>query len=43
MRQRDALGTSYDYRVLVLASGGGYFYLQTDPNDLTLGLLQRLR
>jgi len=42
MRQRDALGTSYDYRVLVLANGGGYFYLQTDPDNLTLGLLQRL-
>ena len=42
LRQRDALGNSYDYRVLVLASGGGYFYLQSDPTNLTLGLLQRL-
>lgn len=42
MRQRDALGTNYAYRVLVLASGSGYFYLQSDPDDLTLGLLQRL-
>jgi hypothetical protein len=29
--------------VLVLANGGGYFYLQSDPDNLTLGLLQRLR
>jgi hypothetical protein len=43
MRQRDQLGTDYNYRVLVLAKGGGYFYLQTDPDNLTLGLLQRFR
>jgi hypothetical protein len=43
MAQRDALGTAYNYRVVVLAGGGGYFYLQTDPNDLTLGLLQHQR
>jgi hypothetical protein len=27
----------------VLAKGGGYIYLQTDPDDLTLGLLQHQR
>lgn len=43
LRQRDGQGTVYNYRVVVLAGGGGYFYLQTDPDDLTLGLLQRLR
>lgn len=43
LRQRDALGFSYDYRVVVLSSGSGYFYLQSDPDNLTLGLLQRLR
>lgn len=43
LAQRDALGTAYDYRVVVLAGGGGYVYLQTDPNDLTLGLLQHQR
>lgn len=43
MAQRDVLGVAYDYRVVVLAGGGGYFYLQTDPNDLTLGLLQHQR
>jgi len=29
--------------VVVLAGGGGYFYLQTDPTNLTLGLLQHQR
>lgn len=43
MVQRDSKGVTYNYRVLVLANGGGYFYLQTDPDDLTLGLLQRQR
>jgi hypothetical protein len=40
MTQRDAEGATYTYRVVVLANGGGYAYLQTDPDDLTLGLLQ---
>jgi len=43
MVQRDSRGVTYNYRVLVLASGGGYVYLQTDSDDLTLGLLQRQR
>lgn len=43
MVQRDSKGVTYNYRVLVLANGGGYFYLQTDPDNLTLGLLQRQR
>jgi hypothetical protein len=43
MTQRDAAGTTYNYRVVVLANGGGYVYLQTDPDDLTLGLLQHQR
>jgi hypothetical protein len=43
MTQRDAVGTTYNYRVVVLANGGGYVYLQTDPDDLTLGLLQHQR
>ncbi len=41
MVQRDSLGNSYAYRVVVRADGGGYVYLQTDPDDLSLGLLQR--
>lgn len=40
MRQRDSQGVAYNYKVLLLSRGGGYVYLQTDPNDLTLGLLQ---
>jgi hypothetical protein len=27
----------------LLANGGGYVYLQTDPDNLTLGLLQHQR
>lgn len=43
MTQRDSNGSFYNYRVVVLARGGGYIYLQTDPDDLTLGLLQHQR
>ena len=43
MTQRDSKGIYYNYRVVVLAKGGGYIYLQTDPDDLTLGLLQHQR
>jgi hypothetical protein len=43
MTQRDAAGASYNYKVVLLANGGGYVYLQTDPDDLTLGLLQHQR
>lgn len=43
VREVDALGTIYNYRAIVLASGRGYFYLQTDPTDLTLGYLARQR
>lgn len=41
LAQRDGAGNRYNYRVIVLAGGGGYFYLQSDPDNLTLGLLQR--
>ena len=43
MTQRDSKGIYYNYRVVVLAKGGGYIYMQTDPDDLTLGLLQHQR
>lgn len=43
MTQRDAAGAYYNYKVVLLANGGGYVYLQTDPDDLTLGLLQHQR
>jgi hypothetical protein len=28
---------------VLLPNGGGYVYLQTDPDNLTLGLLQQQR
>jgi len=31
----DNLGTLYHYQVVVRADGSGYYYLQTDPKDLT--------
>ncbi|MCP9808515.1 hypothetical protein KBY58_03600 [Cyanobium sp. HWJ4-Hawea] len=43
VREVDAAGRVYNYRAIVLASGRGYFYLQTDPTDLTLGYLARQR
>lgn len=43
IRQRDSLGQAYNYRGVVLGDGGGYLYLQTDPDDLTAGWLQRVR
>ncbi len=43
IRQRDSLGRAYNYRAIVLGDGGGYLYLQTDPDDLTVGWLERVR
>ena len=43
VNQVDALGTAYHYRAVVLADGGGYVYLQTDPDNLTVGALERLQ
>lgn len=43
IRQRDSLGRPYNYRAVVLGDGGGYLYLQTDPDDLTVGWLERVR
>jgi hypothetical protein len=43
MTQRDSEGALYNYRVVLLAQGAGYIYLQSDPDDLTLGLLQHQR
>lgn len=31
----DSQGTPYHYQVVVRADGSGYYYLQTDPRDLT--------
>lgn len=41
LSQTDAQGTSYDYAVAVLSDGSGYLYLQRDPDDLTIGWLER--
>jgi hypothetical protein len=43
MTQKDSAGASYNYKVVLLPHGGGYVYLQTDPDNLTLGLLQQQR
>ncbi len=40
--QRDSEGVAYNYRAVVMADGSGYFYLQTDPEDLTVGWLQKV-
>ncbi|CAK6689404.1 hypothetical protein VB734_13245 [Synechococcus sp. BA-124 BA4] len=39
--QRDSEGVPYNYRAIVMADGSGYLYLQEDPNDLTIGWLER--
>ncbi|QPN59308.1 hypothetical protein H8F24_14900 [Synechococcus sp. CBW1002] len=38
--QRDSAGVDYHYRAVVMADGSGYFYLQEDPLDLTIGWLE---
>jgi hypothetical protein len=43
IRQVDSLGTVYNYRAVVRADGGGYLYLQTDPDNLTVGSLEHVQ
>ena len=43
LREVDSLGNVYNYRAVVLADGSGYLYLQTDPDNLTVGALERLQ
>ena len=43
LREVDGLGAVYNYRVVLLASGGGYLYIQSDPADLTVGYLAHQR
>jgi hypothetical protein len=43
VKQTDSLGVAYNYRAVVLADGSGYLYIQTDPNDLTVGFLEHER
>lgn len=41
MTEQNSLDEPFNYVAIVLANGGGYVYLQTDENDLTLGFLSR--
>ena len=43
VKQTDSIGVAYNYRAVVLADGSGYLYLQTDPDDLTVGYLEHQR
>ena len=43
LREVDGLGGVYNYRVVLLASGAGYLYIQSDPGDLTVGYLAHQR
>ena len=43
LREVDGLGGVYNYRVVLLASGAGYLYIQSDPGDLTVGHLAHQR
>ena len=43
VKQTDTLGVAYNYRAVVLADGSGYLYIQTDPDDLTVGYLEHER
>ena len=42
LEQRDSLGVPYNYRAVLLSDGSGYLYIQTDPDDLTVGFLEHL-
>ncbi|MEI7952807.1 MAG: hypothetical protein WCH37_09035 [Synechococcaceae cyanobacterium ELA182] len=43
VKEVDSLGTTYNYRAVVLADRSGYIYLQTDPDNLTIGSLERIQ
>jgi hypothetical protein len=43
LREVDGFGGVYNYRVVLLASGAGYLYLQSDPSDPTVGYLAHQR
>jgi hypothetical protein len=43
LKEQDSLGVVYNYRAVVLADGSGYLYLQTDPDNITVGYLDRQR
>ena len=43
VKETDSLGVAFNYRAVVLADGSGYLYLQTDPDDITVGYLEHQR
>ena len=43
VKEQDSLGVTYNYRAVLLADGSGYLYLQTDPDDITVGYLEHQR
>jgi len=43
VKETDSLGVAYNYRAVILADGSGYLYLQTDPDELTVGFLEHER
>jgi hypothetical protein len=40
IKEKDSLGVPYSYRAVVLADGRGYLYIQTDPNNLSVGYME---
>ncbi len=42
IKKLDSLGNRYNYRGIVLSDDGGYVYLQTDPNAISVGTMERL-
>jgi hypothetical protein len=43
VQEKDSLGVPFNYRAVVLSDGSGYLYLQTDPNEHTVGFLEHQR
>ena len=43
VEEKDSLDVPFNYRAVVLADGSGYLYLQTDPDDLSVGYLEHQR
>lgn len=42
IKKTDSLGNRYSYRGIVRSDGSGYVYLQTDPDALSIGTMERL-
>jgi len=43
IEQVDSLGTRNRYRGIVRSDGSGYAYIQTDPNSIAIGTMERVR